>query len=177
MTLKGGALVAPPPVAIRVIVAVEIMLTGMASTLAAQSQPSAPSYVQPEGRADVIIAHTAAIELAGGAVAPVGESLRLGGDLGGGVAGGPDHSVRATGRINAYGRFQLDPYAEERWALYLVGGGSYRVTGGERGAVYILVAVGVEGPPAGGLVPAFEAGFGGGVRVGFALRRALPHRR
>jgi hypothetical protein len=155
-----------------------IGLPGIGRALAAQVAPQpAPSYVQPEVRTDLIIAHTAAIELGGGAVAPVGEYLRLGGDLGSGVAGGPNNSLRATARADAYGRFHFDPYAESPWALYLIGGGSYRVTAGERGALYILVAVGVEGPAAGGLVPAIEAGFGGGFRIGFALRRALQHRR
>ena len=157
-----------------------VMLIGLpgANALPAQAAPQpAPSYVQPEVRADVIIAHTAAIELGAGAVAPVGEYLRLGGDLAGGVGGGPNGSARATGRADAYGRFHFDPYEESHWALYLVGGASYRVTAGERGALYVLVAAGVEGPPSGGIVPAIEAGLGDGFRLGFVLRRALPHRR
>ena len=45
-------------------------------------------------------------------------------------------------------------------------------------AVAVLVGVlGVEGPAGGGVVPAIEAGFGGGVRVGVALRRAMRNRR
>jgi hypothetical protein len=141
------------------------------------AQQASTSYVQPEVRSDLIVAHTAAIELAGGAVFPVGEYLRLGGDLGGGVAGGPEHSIRATGRADAYGRFHLDPFDQSRWALYLVGGGSYRFTAGARSQLYLLVGIGAEGPPTGGVVPAIEAGFGGGFRIGFALRRALKTRR
>jgi hypothetical protein len=141
------------------------------------AQQTSTSYVQPEVRTDVIVAHTATIELAGGAVFPVGEFLRLGGDLGGGVGGGPDNSVVATGRADFYGRFHLDPFAQSPWALYLVGGGSYKIAARSRGQVYILAAIGLEGPPAGGVVPAFEAGFAGGFRVGFALRHELDHRR
>jgi hypothetical protein len=159
------------------LVAVTVLASIMdGAPLPAQQQASA-SNVQPELRTDLIVAHTAAIELAGGAVFPVGEYLRLGGDLGGGVAGGPDHGASATGRADFYGRFHLDPFAQSRWAIYLVGGGSYRFTAGERSQLYLLVAVGAEGPTTGGVVPAFEAGFAGGFRLGFALRRGLKNRR
>ena len=41
----------------------------------------------------------------------------------------------------------------------------------------IVGVLGIEGPATGRLVPAVEVGFGGGARVGVALRRAMPGRR
>ena len=41
----------------------------------------------------------------------------------------------------------------------------------------LVGALGVEGPQRGAIVPAIEVGFGGGLRVGVAVRRAMPGRR
>jgi hypothetical protein len=127
--------------------------------------------LQPEVRADVIAARTAAAEFGVGAVVPTGEYMRLGGDLGLGVVTGGGHGARVAARIDAYGRIHLDPFAEYRWAPYLFGGGSYLVDPRSRGRLAVLAGVGVEGPPSRRLVPAFELGLGGGVRLGFAIRR------
>jgi hypothetical protein len=37
--------------------------------------------------------------------------------------------------------------------------------------------LGIEGPASGAVVPAVEVGFGGGLRVGVAIRRAMAGRR
>jgi hypothetical protein len=133
-----------------------------------------PSPMQPELRADAIVARATAVELGGGAVWPVGDHLRLGGDLAAGVvarAGG-----RLGARADAVGRFHFDQSGATRWAPYLVGGASYRADAQSRGALYLLVALGVEGPAARGVVPAVELGVGGGLRVGMALRRSMRTR-
>jgi hypothetical protein len=141
----------------------------------ARSQ-QAGSAVQPEVRTDVMVARSAAMQVAVGVAAPAGEYLRLGGDLGLGVAGGSRGPFLST-RADFYGRFHLDPRAESRWAPYLVAGGSFRADAGSRGRLYALAAVGAEGPATHPVVPAFELGFGGGVRAGIVLRRGMSGRR
>jgi hypothetical protein len=142
----------------------------MGWTRIATAQQSGPA-VQPELRADVIIAHAAAGQMAAGAVGSIGESVRLGGDLGAGVVGGDGRGTRLGTRVDVYGRFHLDPRAQSRWAPYIAAGGSLRADNRSRGQLYALAALGVEGPAARGVRPAFELGLGGGVRFGFALRR------
>lgn len=136
----------------------------------------AGSLVQPEMRTDLLAARTSAVQLAAGAVTPAGEYLRLGGDLGAGVAGGTGGPFFST-RADFYGRFHLDPRGESRWAPYLVAGGTFRADQRARGRLYALGAVGVEGPVSHPVVPAFELGLGGGVRAGIVLRRGLANRR
>jgi hypothetical protein len=116
------------------------------------------------------------VQLGVGAVAPAGEYLRLGGDLGAGVAGGTGGPFFST-HADLYGRFHLDPRGESRWAPYLVAGGSFRADQRARGRLDALAAAGVEGPVSHPLVPAFELGLGGGVRAGVVLRRGLANRR
>jgi hypothetical protein len=134
-----------------------------------------PSPMQPELRADAIVARATAVELGGGAVWPVGDYLRLGGDLAAGVVARAGAGGRLGARADAVGRFHFDQGAM-RWAPYLVGGASYRADVRSRGALYLLVALGVEGPAARGVVPAVELGVGGGLRVGIALRRSARTR-
>jgi hypothetical protein len=136
----------------------------------------AGSVVQPELRVDLLAARSSAVQAAAGAVWPAGEYLRLGGDLGAGVAGGTGGPFFST-RADFYGRFHLDPRAESRWVPYLVAGGSFRADQRARGRLYALAAVGVEGPAHHAVVPAFELGLGGGVRAGIVLRRGLASRR
>jgi len=47
----------------------------------------------------------------------------------------------------------------------------------ERWRAVLVGILGVEGPALGSVVPAIEVGFGGGTRVGVAVRRAVPGRR
>jgi hypothetical protein len=156
-----------------------ICVTGLvAAFLVPREAPAqqAGTLVQPELRADLLAARSSAGQLAAGAVAPAGEYLRLGGDLGAGVAGGRGGPYFST-RADVYGRFQLDPRGESGWAPYLVAGGSFRADQGARGRLYALGAVGIEGPISHPVVPAFELGLGGGVRAGIVLRRGLANRR
>jgi hypothetical protein len=155
-----------------------IVIVSLAACLsphrAASQETSSP--IQPELRADVLVARSAAMQLGVGAAVPAGEYLRLGGDLGAGATGGSRGPFFST-RADLYGRFHLDPRAESRWAPYLVAGGSFRADEGSRGRLYALAAVGAEGPASHPIVPAFELGFGGGVRASVVLRRGLMARR
>jgi hypothetical protein len=116
-----------------------------------------------EGRLDALIASRTATELGAGIFVPVGEYVRAG--LVGGV--GPiTNPVRVTGRIEAIGRFLLDPFYEHRWGPYVAAGL------GVADHPYLVALLGVEGPRWGRVTPALEAGVGHGVRVGLALRRS-----
>jgi hypothetical protein len=109
------------------------------------SQPA----MRPEARVDAIIARRSAFE-AGVGAQPAGPAARA--DL--------------------FGRFLLDPLAEHRWGPYVTAGASYRADSRDHGRVYLLALIGVEAPRQGRVVPAIEAGFGGGVRLGVVLRSA-----
>jgi hypothetical protein len=135
------------------------------------------STIQPEVRVDVLAARATAGQVAAGAVGSIGEYLRVGGDLGGGILGGDGRGTRLGARADAYGRFHVDPLAQSRWAPYLVAGGSLRTDERSRGRLYVLAALGVEGPASHHVVPAFELGLGGGVRFSVALRRAFENHR
>jgi hypothetical protein len=71
----------------------------------------------------------------------------------------------------------VDPLREFRWAPYAAGGVSAVYDHTEKWRAVLVGVLGVEGPALGSIVPAFEAGFGGGVRAGVALRRAMRGRR
>jgi hypothetical protein len=134
------------------------------------SQPA----VRTEARVDAIIARRTAAEAGIGAVVPAGIYVRMGADIAGGVIAGGAQPAGAAARADVFGRFLLDPLAEHRWGPYLTGGASYRADSRDHGRVYLLALVGVEGPRQGRVIPAIEAGLGGGFRIGFVLRRAQP---
>ena len=81
-------------------------------------------------------------------------------------------ATRASGRVDVLGRFALDPFEQFRRGPYAAAGLSLRVDEGARRRVHLTAVVGVEGRPRARWLPALEAGFGGGVRVGVVLRRA-----
>jgi len=95
-----------------------------------------------------------------------------------GVAGGMtlrDGVRRPSGRVDLISRFLLDPFREVRWGLSLGGGVSVPIN--ERPGPtrpYLAAVVDVEGPPGGAWKPAFQAGLGGGVRLGVVLRQSRP---
>ena len=116
-----------------------------------------------EGRVDALIASRTATELGAGIFVPLGTYLRAGLVAGAGPITNP---LRVTGRVEAVGRFLLDPLYEHPWGPYVAGGI------GVASHPYLLVVLGLEGPRWGPVTPALEAGVGDGVRVGFALRRS-----
>lgn len=82
---------------------------------------------------------------------------------------------RAIGRAEVVGRFLLDPFLERRFGFYGGAGVALQCARGATCAPLILARVGVEGRPWGPVLPALEAGIGGGGHVGVALR-ARPRR-
>jgi len=88
-----------------------------------------------------------------------------------------DGSAAIAGRVDGLVRFVVDPFREFRWAPYASGGIGALYDRTEQWRAVLVGVLGIEGPATNGVVPAVEIGFGGGVRVGVALRRAMPGRR
>jgi hypothetical protein len=83
----------------------------------------------------------------------------------------------ARQRVDATARFMFDPFGERDRGLY-AGAGLGAERGGDGSARGLLLGVvGVEGKPAGRVVPALELTLGGGVRVGVVLRGRRPQGR
>jgi hypothetical protein len=134
--------------------------------------------LQTEARVDGIFAHTSAVEVGLGVSIPTGLYVRTGVVAGAGVG---KHG--AEGRTDLLSRFSLDPFRQSRWSLYGGGGisGRYRTREDGGSHAYLLLFIGLEGPLSlgrtAGWVPAFEAGLGGGARVGLIVRRGINARR
>lgn len=143
-----------------------------AASLDAQVVRDSQPGVRAESRVDVIVARRTVTEVGAGAIVPIGIYVRGGADIAGGVVTGGAQPAGPALRTDVFGRFLLDPLAEHRWGPYLTGGASYRAESRDHGRVDLLALVGVEGPRQGRVVPAIEAGFGGGFRIGFVLREA-----
>ncbi len=126
------------------------------------------SRIRPELRIDYL-ASPDAIQLGGGAVARVGNYVRLGAI--GGVGPHLDDDVDRLGwRVDLIGRFLVDPFRERRWAPYASAGVSVRGAGSET-EEYLMILFGLEGPLSRGWSPAVEVGVGGGFRAGLVMRR------
>ena len=142
----------------------------------AQGPPGGPARLQPEARADFIDARSAAAHVGVGVSVPAGTYVRLAAVAAAGQAWDDGNAV-AAGRIDGLVRFVVDPLREFRWAPYVSGGLGAIYDESERWRGVLVGVLGVEGPAAGRLVPAIEIGFGGGLRVGLVIRRAMPGRR
>ncbi len=142
-----------------------------ARALPAQA-PQRTSRIQPELRADAILARRRELQVGLGASIAVGTYLRL--QLVG-AAGMREpeaaESPRPTGRADLLARFVLDPYREHRWGPYGAAGLSQRLGAGAR--AYVVVALGAEAPPVAGWLPTIELGLGGGTRIGLIARRQI----
>ncbi len=152
-------------------VVLALAITG--GVLQAQDRPP----VRPEVRVDATSARVNRLELSGGAAMPIGSYVRLAFLAGAGIARGNERNGVApqdqpAARADVIARFQLDPFHQSARGLYGGGGVSYLASKGERGRLYLSLVAGVELRNRGHVAPAFEVGLGGGVRVGFALRRA-----
>ena len=84
---------------------------------------------------------------------------------------------RAVGEVAAIGRFLLDPLRQQAHGIYATGGLALRVEHAARPRPFVLAGLGVEGRPLGHVMPALEAGLGGGARVGIVLRPLRANRR
>jgi hypothetical protein len=139
------------------------------------NRPPTPR-AQPELRADFVDARVPAAHVGVGVSVPASTYVRLGIVAAVGQAW-PDGRRTAAGRIDGLARFVVDPQREFRWAPYASGGVGAIYDGEEHWRGVLIGALGIEGPASGHIVPAFEVGFGGGVRVGIGLRRAMAGRR
>lgn len=145
--------------------------------------PTQASRWQPEVRADAFAGRPAAVHLGAGIALKLGYYARLALIAGGGMSGAADTSggaansrdgAHASGRVELLGRFVLDPFREAGRGPYAAAGLSQRLEQGLRPRTRLSAVLGIEARPRGGWAPSLEAGFGGGVRAGVVLRRALP---
>jgi hypothetical protein len=137
------------------------------SAIAAQVQPPRP---YAEFRADAIVGRGTTAQGGLGAVIPLGAYVRFSVD---GSAGSTwrNGSARASGRVDAIGRFLLDPYREMPFGLSLGGGLSVPVAQGHaRVRPYLTAVADIEGRRRGPITPALQIGLGGGARLGVVLR-------
>jgi len=133
---------------------------------------STPGYA--EFRLDAIFARATSIQGGVGGVIPLGTYVRLGIDAAGGPTVG-DESSRASGRVDAIGRFLLDPFREAPVGVSVGGGLSLQyVDGDKRVRPYLTAVVDIEGRRRGAITPALQVGLGGGTRVGVVLRTSQP---
>ena len=151
-------------------------LFAAATNAVGQARRPTPARVQPEARADYIDARASAAHLGIGFSVPAGTYVRLGA-VGAAGQAWKDGETSMAGRVDALARFVVDPLRESRWAPYAAGGIGALYDESDRWRAVLVGALGIEGPSAGGVVPAVEIGFGGGARFGIALRRAMPGRR
>lgn len=152
-----------------------VLLLSLATTaLEAQSTRSysPPPTLSIEGRVDVIGAKRSAAQAGIGILMFAGTYVRTGivGALGATRDG-------LSSRADGFALFHLDPFRESRWAPYGGAGVSGRFDEGSRPRAYLLVFAGVDGPVKNGLTTSFEAGLGGGARLGLIVRQAVTERR
>jgi hypothetical protein len=153
-----------------VALAIVVVTTGR---LHAQAQSLVPG-LYPEFRADAIIARQTAVQAGAGVVMPLGVYMRFSIDAAGGATFAEGAS-RASGRVDAIGRFLLDPFRETPVAVSIGGGVSVPyVDGQDRVRPYLTAVIDIEGRQRSKLTPALQIGLGGGARVGFVLRASPP---
>jgi hypothetical protein len=139
------------------------------ATSALRAQGGGPP-VYAEYRADAIVGRGTAAQGGGGVSVPFGVYVRLAVDASGGATW-RDGVTRASGRVDAIGRFLLDPFREVPVALSLGGGVSVPYVEKESQVrPYLVLVVDLEGRTRGPLTPALQLGLGGGTRVGLVLR-------
>jgi hypothetical protein len=136
-----------------------------------QAAAQTESTVQGEVRIDAFFADNSTVQGGGGGAWYLDRNVRLvllagaGSTFTGGVG---EFSARA----DLLGRFVLDPDRTQKWALYGAGGIGLRYEAAPSWRGVLVALVGLEGPKWGHWTPFVEAGYGGGVQIGFGLRRA-----
>lgn len=136
---------------------------------------SAQGYVfvprlQPEVRAEAVVARRLAALVMGGANIPLGMYVRAGAAVGAGVAD-TEEGAGVAMRADVAIRFLLDPFAENAWGPYAGGGLTVRRDGNEQARAGLLLVLGVEGRRARRWTPAVEVALGEGVRFAVVLRK------
>lgn len=125
---------------------------------------------QPEARVDVLGPTPYSMAPGVGLIFPFGYYVRAGAAVGYAVPleTRPAHDQWSADLI---ARVTLDPFREQRWALSVGGGLSFRRR------TFLTAIVDLEGPEKGGVLPALQIGLSGGFRAAVILRRAVPGRR
>lgn len=140
-----------------------------------QPVPPTTAALRPSvGLAGIVGAHPTALAQLG-LETDAGLYARFGIVAGGGATSA--HGGRAVGELAASARFLLDPLRQQARGLYATGGLALRAEQGTRPRVFVLAGLGLEGRPHGRVIPALEAGLGGGARLGIVLRPVRPGRR
>jgi hypothetical protein len=143
-----------------------LLTAALCVTSAVQAQT-----LQPEVRVEVLGPRPYSIEPGIGVILPVGHYVRL--TAGTGYALPIERTLDGNRwRADLIARATFDPFRQQRWALSLGGGLSYR-----RSSTFLAAVVDLEGPAIGAVLPAFQMGVSGGIRAGVILRRAVPGRR
>lgn len=153
------------------------LLLSLASARAQSAQSAAGPLLQPAGRVDVFVSSITAVQAGAELSALAGRYMRVAavGGLGGSWN---EDSSGLSARVEVIGRFMLDPDFRTRWAPYAAGGLGARYDDIHSGwRATLIIALGVEGPNWDGVVPFFEAGYGGGARLGLGLRKTRPRGR
>jgi hypothetical protein len=145
------------------------LLVGIAAV--SMSGDARAQFLQPELRLDVLGPAPVSIEPGVGATAVLGNYVRIGVAAGYDVRGDASRAGRRW-RGDVLARVTLDPFRQQRWALSIGGGLSYRGS-----STYLAALLDLEGPEGRGLLPAIQIGVSGGVRAGVILRRATRGRR
>jgi len=158
------------------------VLAPLAPEARALAQRGAPrSSMRPEVRVDYLGTRPHAVHAGLGVNIPAGTYVRVG-LVGAGGASWRDGRTGGSGRGDVIARFALDPFRERTWGLSAGGGVSVRYDGDafdgrRRWRALVALLIDLEGPRAGGIVPAFALGLGGGVRIGAIIRSAAAERR
>jgi len=152
-----------------------VLLLATATTPAdaqSASRSKTPANISIEGRIDVIAAKNSTAQAGIGIVRFAGTYVRTGivGALGATKDG-------VSSRADGFAIFHLDPFRQSHWAPYGGAGLSGRFDEGSRPKAYLLIFMGVDGPVKNGLTTSFEAGLGGGARLGVIIRQAVAERR
>jgi hypothetical protein len=157
----------------RLALGVLAVLASMGVSRSGGAQAAAPR-VAPALRADAFTGAPRAAHLGIGVGVRLGTYAWLDVAGGAGVAddGGDDGArTRTSGRVEVMGRFVLDPFEQARRGPYAAAGIAARLDDGMRRRLHLTAVIGVEGRRTSRWLPAFELGFGGGVRAGVTLRR------
>lgn len=126
--------------------------------------------IQPEVRAEAVVARRLSALVMVGANAPLGLYVRAGAAVGAGVADA-DNGTGVAMRADVAFRFLLDPFAENAWGPYAGGGLTVRREGTDPARAGLLLILGVEGRRARRWTPAVEVALGEGVRFAVVLRK------
>lgn len=142
----------------------------LAVVVALPAARGAQAQLQPELRVDVIGPRPYARQIGAGVVVALGYYARVSADVGYGV-NNDSTFIGDRWRADLLGRITLDPFRQQKWALSIGGGLSFRRR------TYIAAIADVEGPEMRGWLPAIQVGLGGGFRAGAILRRPVKGRR